>query len=88
MSALNHLLSMDASIIDDLARRQLEAGRDWRVPAKLRIAMPERRTAKRHVAVRHPKPACRIVSGCGYHFCTVCGGNDFQDTPFTCGEVA
>ena len=88
MSALNHLLSMDASTIDDLARRQLEDGRDWRGHRHFFVAKIVARSSKKTASAYHPKPACRIVSGCGYHFCTVCGGNDFQDTAFTCGEVA
>ncbi|AJY44683.1 hypothetical protein [Martelella endophytica] len=71
--------------VDLLARWSIESGRDWRSAERLQVARPVRRARIFHEGKAAAKPTCRLVDACGYNYCEACGGNDFQDVPFTCG---
>ncbi len=89
MSLTSRLFEQDAGTIDRLARRAIESGRDWRGPEQLTVASPAPRRGKPAVppAIPAPGPFCTVTDVMGYRFCFACSGNDYLDTPFTCGEV-
>lgn len=86
-TALNLLLGIDSDALDWLAQQEIESGRDWRAPARLTVRSPARRADRAQPAIPAPGPFCRVSDVFGYRFCFVCGGNDYQDTAFTCGEA-